>query len=82
MAFEWGLVDSTTFKSRVMWPLALRDQPLFEYREPAPSTRLRAWLRKIGLKPNTNVQSVAETVRQFVAGKASYAAVASEGLPR
>lgn len=64
--FDWQLIDSTTFRSRVMWPPALQDRPLFDYREPDPVNRVSAWLRRIGLKPNTNVQTVAEDVRRHI----------------
>jgi len=65
-SFEYGLCNSTTFRSRVMWPPSLCEEPLFEYHEPVAGNRFSAWLRTIGLKPGTNVQTVASTVRQFV----------------
>jgi len=49
-----------------MWPPSLCEEPLFEYHEPVAGNRFSAWLRTIGLKPGTNVQTVASTVRQFV----------------
>lgn len=69
-AFEYGLCNSTTFRSRVMWPPSLRDEALFEYREPLSRSRLSAWLRRIGLKPSSNIQVIASPVRQFVSGTA------------
>jgi hypothetical protein len=63
--FEYSLCDSTTFRSRVMWPPQLRNLPLFEYHEPEPINRIGRWLRRIGLKPMTNVQVVSEEVRRF-----------------
>src|SRR5437588_9442501 len=65
-SFECELCDSTTFNSRIMWPPALCDRPLFEYKDPVPRNRLSAWLRTIGLKPITNVQTVAAEIREFL----------------
>jgi len=64
--FELGLSDSTSFKSRVMWPPSLRGEPMFEYLAPPPKNRLSAWLRRIGMKPNTNVQVIAPRVQKFL----------------
>jgi hypothetical protein len=64
--FEWGLCDSTTFKSRVMWPPPLRDKPLFAFSEPRASNRFSGFLRALGIAPSSNVQTVSSEVREFV----------------
>lgn len=64
--FEFKLCDSTSFKSRVMWPRSLNDEPLFEYLEPPPGNRFSKWLRRLGVKPITNVQVIAPRIHEFI----------------
>ncbi|MCC5821782.1 MAG: hypothetical protein LAT64_00675 [Phycisphaerales bacterium] len=60
---ELGLADSTSFKSRVLWPADLRGQPLFEYQlERNPS-----WWRR--LTGSRRIEStLTPMVSNFLAG--------------
>jgi hypothetical protein len=61
---EWRLANSTDFRSRVMWPTALRDQPLFEFVEPTPRSGLQRLARRFHLWPWSNEQRIdADVVR-------------------
>ena len=62
---EFGLIHSTDWASRVMWPPELAGHEYFEFRETRPKT-LRERLRKIALGPAIEY-SPCETVRAFLA---------------
>jgi hypothetical protein len=62
---EFGLIHSTDWASRVMWPPELAGQEYFEFREARPKT-LGERLRKIALGPAIEY-SPCETVRAFLA---------------
>jgi hypothetical protein len=57
-SLELKLANAPAFRSRVMWPRSLLDQPLFQY-QVAPLRRIFSrGLRRLGLAPLGGVQSV------------------------
>lgn len=61
-SFELKLANAPAFRSRVMWPAALLERPLFEY-QVAPLRRLFSrTARQLGFEPLGAVQSVHRAV--------------------
>lgn len=56
-ALELQLANSTTFKSRGLWPPALLGRPLFELEEPEPAHLWQRVLRLVRLWPWHMIQS-------------------------
>jgi len=65
---EWRLANSTDFRSRVMWPTLLRDQPLFEFVERAPQSLLQHLARRFRLWPLQNQQRIAPAITKALGG--------------
>ena len=57
-SLELKLVNSPPFRSRVMWPPSLLDQPLFDYQVPTLRRLFSRAARQLGFAPLRAVQSV------------------------
>jgi hypothetical protein len=66
MPIELSLVGSTNYASRVVWPAALADKPMFAYAERWPSNRLLRILVKVLGGPFSNVQTFSEDVERYL----------------
>ncbi len=57
-SLEVKLANAPPFRSRVMWPPALRESPLFEYQVSLLRRTFSRGLRRLGIPLRTSVQSV------------------------
>jgi hypothetical protein len=57
-SLEVKLANAPPFRSRVMWPLALRESPLFEYQVSLFRRTFSRGLRRLGIPLSNSVQSV------------------------
>jgi hypothetical protein len=63
-SLELKLVNAPAFRSRVMWPTPLLDQPLFDYQVPGLRRMFSRAARQLGFAPLRAVQSVRPAVRE------------------
>ena len=64
--FELGLVGSTDFASRVLWPPQLAGKPMFAYAHKWPGNRLLRFLVKLLGGPFRNVQTYSPDVERYL----------------
>jgi len=57
-SLEVKLANAPPFRSRVMWPQWLLEQPLFQYQVPWPRRAFSRGLRRLGFPPRSSVQTV------------------------
>jgi hypothetical protein len=57
-SLELKLANAPAFRSRVMWPRSVLEQPLFQYQVPFWRRALSRSLRHLGVAPSVGVQTV------------------------
>lgn len=57
-SLEVKLANAPPFRSRVMWPPALREQPLFDYQVSLFRRTFSRSLRRLGIRRRNTIQSV------------------------
>jgi hypothetical protein len=66
--FSFQLANITTFASNVLWPPHLAGTPMFDFKPPVPRTAAGRFLRRVGIAPLSNVQTLSPALLAAIRG--------------